>query len=1281
MRELLLQKQTLAKMLRQLLVLFALLLIPIGAWAQSSITVAGTTVSTSGTITSDKISGSVSIDFTYNKLTLENATIKGDIIWNNTGGEALTIEMKGKNSVEGDIKSTLAAAACSLYIKKISTAESATLIYTGNNDGFNPDPDTSNGFNPTFSNTVGSVTYKYFTTKAVYKLSVAGIRVHDIEGEPGYKGNIFNDNGTPTATFDGTNTLSLNGVTLTDKIHWGENSNLTINLKGNNSIKKSPYCIDSENTNTSISFTKDNSSSDPCLLKLDCSGATVSEQRVINGFKNSADPGGTGTTLTWVIEGQDISNNIIKASVAEVFGITIASSLVTSANAGDVFGDGKVSFEPASTSNNNVNTLKLNNYDPGSNVNAEINSGLDNLTIQFEGASSIGDNGGTKGFITSTNNSAILTFKGGTGDCTLNLHASNNDAVVQGFANVTYSDGTYWNYSSDITYDTSTKQYMSRNGQLTLLTITTTPHYPIWIGATQVSLSNANDILKDGTALYISADKELKLNNCSFSSMDGIQSALDHLTISISGDNTIGATSYRGYNAIYSTLATATLTIKKADGAGSGTLSLKTYGSDPVIKGFASVSYTELNFVSKTGNSLNGATTYDATLSSETIYPLWVGGELVTESVKNGAGWSYDADSNTLTLNNYSKLDNNSHAFISNMANLNVYLAGTNIVGPYFQTSADKAFYTTYKDATLTFSTDEANKGTLDASGFNTLCEGFRDVNGIYCNNGLGYFPSERKIEAKKSPTISFLKREQTPPGTTTTDVVGTEPLTTTYGSTFYAPKPTFNNGYIDICDTTRYVYTYDVNEVVEFSVNSTDATTGKITYGEINLLKAGTVTITCSFPGNMQNNPCSASYTLKINKGTLADNEFAFGSSTYGAFIDPNGNPKDGEPSTTASAASYPALTQPMNNTTPLITDLTYESSDTEVAEISSTGVITLKGKGGPTTISATIGSKDERYNTKTASYTLSVKVPATVSFANSSASVLDTETYTQTATTAPIGATIEYSSNNSFVIANRSTGEVTIAKDAYGDPQFTPKATITATVTAVPSANPQYYYVFANDTHFQATYELTVSRVFNDITFEPGQSYATYCHSRPYDLTLPEGITAYAVKLPTNNNDNKVTLTSLDFIPGTSHTVKGNPSPNYIGVLLKRDNTSRTSFGTITINENANGDPDSDLIYLTASKNTDGRQYILYKNEFVKATGTINKPCCYLETTTTNPARGFVIEGGNDDSTAIDATLLDDGETNNEEWYDLQGRRIAKPTKAGLYIKNGKKMVINNK
>ena len=35
---------------------------------------------------------------------------------------------------------------------------------------------------------------------------------------------------------------------------------------------------------------------------------------------------------------------------------------------------------------------------------------------------------------------------------------------------------------------------------------------------------------------------------------------------------------------------------------------------------------------------------------------------------------------------------------------------------------------------------------------------------------------------------------------------------------------------------------------------------------------------------------------------------------------------------------------------------------------------------------------------------------------------------------------------------------------------------------------------------------------------------------------------------------------------------------------------------------------------------------------------------------------------------------------EDGTEKWYDLRGRRIEKPTKAGLYIRNGEKIVVND-
>ena len=58
----------------------------------------------------------------------------------------------------------------------------------------------------------------------------------------------------------------------------------------------------------------------------------------------------------------------------------------------------------------------------------------------------------------------------------------------------------------------------------------------------------------------------------------------------------------------------------------------------------------------------------------------------------------------------------------------------------------------------------------------------------------------------------------------------------------------------------------------------------------------------------------------------------------------------------------------------------------------------------------------------------------------------------------------------------------------------------------------------------------------------------------------------------------------------------------------------------------------------------------------------------------------RAFNLNFGDDDATGIfSATLNDKGQMINDKWYSLDGRKLSgKPTKKGLYINNGKKVVI---
>lgn len=58
-------------------------------------------------------------------------------------------------------------------------------------------------------------------------------------------------------------------------------------------------------------------------------------------------------------------------------------------------------------------------------------------------------------------------------------------------------------------------------------------------------------------------------------------------------------------------------------------------------------------------------------------------------------------------------------------------------------------------------------------------------------------------------------------------------------------------------------------------------------------------------------------------------------------------------------------------------------------------------------------------------------------------------------------------------------------------------------------------------------------------------------------------------------------------------------------------------------------------------------------------------------------NPVRSFNIVFEDDDTTGINA-VNNEERIGNDAWYDLQGRKIQMPTQRGLYIHNGKKIVV---
>ena len=96
------------------------------------------------------------------------------------------------------------------------------------------------------------------------------------------------------------------------------------------------------------------------------------------------------------------------------------------------------------------------------------------------------------------------------------------------------------------------------------------------------------------------------------------------------------------------------------------------------------------------------------------------------------------------------------------------------------------------------------------------------------------------------------------------------------------------------------------------------------------------------------------------------------------------------------------------------------------------------------------------------------------------------------------------------------------------------------------------------------------------------------------------------------------------------------------------------------------------------------DGDFYVCNGKEFVKVRGegklAPNKAFLFVEGNNTPASIPFrrSIGGEGEGTTGIDASLVNSEEVNSV-WYDLNGRRLqGKPSQKGIYIKNGKKIVV---
>lgn len=256
-------------------------------------------------------------------------------------------------------------------------------------------------------------------------------------------------------------------------------------------------------------------------------------------------------------------------------------------------------------------------------------------------------------------------------------------------------------------------------------------------------------------------------------------------------------------------------------------------------------------------------------------------------------------------------------------------------------------------------------------------------------------------------------------------------------------------------------------------------------------------------------------------------------------------------------------------------------------------------------------------------------------------------------------------------------TSGDEDIASFTYSDGIVKATGIGSTTLTAIYSFGDQPFTVLnpiadpQASTEFAATFSVIVGGSLSDY-FEGNNNFCTFYNTdQTTTYAVPEGMNAYVIT-GADPETGKVTTAGTTVLP-----------PN-TPVLLEKGSAKAFTYIPAT----SGTAPSVNILLYTGNTDvqaTEGSNlYVLYNDKFVKVTtGTrILSQKCYLKLNTSSGTRGYYDIDGSDGTTGIrevksegvKGEKLADG-----AWHDLQGRRLsAKPTKPGLYILNGKKIVI---
>ena len=481
---------------------------------------------------------------------------------------------------------------------------------------------------------------------------------------------------------------------------------------------------------------------------------------------------------------------------------------------------------------------------------------------------------------------------------------------------------------------------------------------------------------------------------------------------------------------------------------------------------------------------------------------------------------------------------------------------------------------------------------------------------------------------------------------------------------------------------------TTPANLSVSYSSSDEDVATVNTTTGEVTLVAAGTAIITATFAGNNSYNGGSASYTLTVSEAQTPTP--VVGSGNYALVTDAS-TLADGDKIMIAYVngnTKYVLSTTQNNNNRAATNDVTINNDGT-LTPGDAAQVITLEKDDTNYLFNVVDGylyAASSSSNWLRTEETADANAKATINISSGNASITFQGTNTRNV--------IRYNPNNSSPIfscyaSTSTTGSL---------PQIYREVSVTIPTITLANASDNTNVIEENEGN-------KVNVTLADRTHWKDGDWNTLC--LPFDMSA-EQITASVlagadIRALTSAEFNAGTLT-LNFTPetgddavtaitaGTPYLIKwagdgtdNIVNPTFSGVTISTDVLNKTCdlgngmsitfCGTYGYREFS--EADKSVLFL-------GTGNTIYYPE-VGATIAAQRAYFTLEDITggtptdiSTLIKGFVLNFG-DETTAVTTPLAPGRGVVGEAWYDLNGRSLSgKPSQPGIYIVNGKKMVV---